>query len=277
VPSGSDFVFISAGDSHGVSINEGGELEAWGDDVESQLDVPIGNDYVEVIASQYFSVAMHADGTLEGWGRDSVGQATPPSGIFIDYALGRLWGVGVKKDGTLEVWGTSETGVNDIPQGDGFVSVGAGNMWGIAIDDTGRIWHWGEDGQGQDDVPSGTGWEYVDGHYYHGIALGMVDCNGNGIADATDIKKGTSIDENPADGIPDECQGLPVGGCCLSHGVCAKTTESDCEDAEGEWAGEEIFCDAAPCTEECPSDLDGDGEVNVTDLLEMFAAWGTCP
>jgi hypothetical protein len=268
---------VSAGDAIGVAINTAGELEAWGADAQGQLDVPAGNDFISVIASTYFSVAMHADGTLEGWGLDNLGQASPPSGIFVDYALGRLWGVGVRKDGTLEVWGTSNSGVNDIPSGNGFVAVGAGNMWGIAIDDTGRIWQWGEDGQGQGDVPSGTGWEFVDGHFYHGIALGLVDCNENGIPDSIDIKKGTSIDLNPADGIPDECQGLPRGGCCLIHGVCAKTTEPDCIEVEGSWAGIDTKCESANCDVYCASDIDGDGEVDITDLLEMIAAWGTCP
>jgi len=197
--------------------------------------------------------------------------------VFTDYALGRLWGVGVREDGTLEVWGSGDASVNNVPAGDGFVAVGAGSMWGIAIDDTGRLWHWGEDAQGQGEVPSGTGWEYVDGHYYHGVALGIVDCNGNGISDSVDISTGSSVDLNPADGIPDECQGLVTGGCCLEHGVCAKTSEVDCEDATGSWAGEAVYCDAAPCVEECSSDVDGSGEVDINDMLELISAWGACP
>jgi hypothetical protein len=27
----------------------------------------------------------------------------------------------------------------------------------------------------------------------------------------------------------------------------------------------------------CPSDLDGDGEVGITDFLALLAAWGPCP
>ena len=41
-----------------------------------------------------------------------------------------------------------------------------------------------------------------------------------------------------------------------------------------------ITCDvipAPPCVLPCPADLDGDGTVNTSDLLELFAVWGTNP
>ena len=38
------------------------------------------------------------------------------------------------------------------------------------------------------------------------------DCQPNGVPDDCDIASGTSLDVNPADGVPDECE--PVGACC---------------------------------------------------------------
>ncbi len=32
-----------------------------------------------------------------------------------------------------------------------------------------------------------------------------------------------------------------------------------------------------PVDEPCPADLNKDGEVNVSDLLQLLSAWGTCP
>ncbi len=32
-----------------------------------------------------------------------------------------------------------------------------------------------------------------------------------------------------------------------------------------------------PCFTPCPSDLNGDGAVNVSDFLQLLAAWGPCP
>ena len=31
------------------------------------------------------------------------------------------------------------------------------------------------------------------------------------------------------------------------------------------------------CGAPCPPDIDGNGSVNVTDLLDLLAAWGACP
>lgn len=34
------------------------------------------------------------------------------------------------------------------------------------------------------------------------------DCNNNAVPDVTDIYCGTSVDENPANGVPDECEDI---------------------------------------------------------------------
>lgn len=47
------------------------------------------------------------------------------------------------------------------------------------------------------------------------LRLPNVDCNGNGIADSTDISNGTSFDVN-ANAIPDECECLAVNYCSTS-------------------------------------------------------------
>jgi hypothetical protein len=47
------------------------------------------------------------------------------------------------------------------------------------------------------------------------LELALVDCNGNGIPDSTDILNGTSPDAN-GDGIPDECQCTPPSNYCAS-------------------------------------------------------------
>jgi hypothetical protein len=37
-----------------------------------------------------------------------------------------------------------------------------------------------------------------------------------------------------------------------------------------------LLADWGPCPG-CDADLDGDGEVSVTDFLALLAAWGPCP
>ena len=64
------------------------------------------------------------------------------------------------------------------------------------------------------------------------------DCNGNGAWDACEIAAGEVLDVNN-NGIPDSCE---VPEC--------------------------VFADLAP--------LNGDGEVNVLDLLHVINNWGVC-
>jgi hypothetical protein len=144
-----------------------------------------------------------------------------------------------------------------------------------------------------------------------------LDCNGNGVPDECDIADGSSPDMNPSDGVPDECQGLPLGGCCfgsqcvlttavscsISGGAyqgdgngcgsnpcgepntgacciaasCLSATTEDCFNANGSFAGELVSCNDVVCQTVCVGDLNSDGDVNVTDILMLIAAWGACP
>jgi hypothetical protein len=54
------------------------------------------------------------------------------------------------------------------------------------------------------------------------------------------------------------------GGTCVEYG--------------GDWLGLDTGCES--CTDDpssCQADFDGDGDVDVHDLLELIAAWGVCP
>ena len=66
------------------------------------------------------------------------------------------------------------------------------------------------------------------------------------------------------------------GACCVTSG-CAVMAEAMCTDLGGTWteAGSCDDCVAPP--ETCDADLDGDGEVDIADLLALIAAWGVCP
>jgi len=144
-----------------------------------------------------------------------------------------------------------------------------------------------------------------------------LDCNGNGVPDECDIADGSSPDVNPTDGVPDECQGLPLGGCCFGSqcvltsavscsvsggtyqgdgngcgsnpcgepntgaccvaGSCLSATVQDCFNASGSFAGELVSCNDVACPTVCAADLNGDGIVKVQDLLILIASWGACP
>ena len=143
------------------------------------------------------------------------------------------------------------------------------------------------------------------------------DCNNNGILDECDIANGTSPDVNPTDGVPDECQGIPNGACCIGSqcimgteisctsnggdylgngiacssdscgtsgtgaccllGTCIEATLENCFVSGGSFAGVFATCNETNCPSSCSGDVNNDGTVQIDDLLLLIGAWGACP
>lgn len=70
--------------------------------------------------------------------------------------------------------------------------------------------------------------------------------------------------------------GSALGACCLD-GLCITTAAADCSGNSGSWGGPNSSCTDFDCPVSCPGDLNGDGQVDVTDLLLIISAWGICP
>jgi len=70
--------------------------------------------------------------------------------------------------------------------------------------------------------------------------------------------------------------GSALGACCLD-GLCITTAAADCSGNSGSWGGPNSSCADFNCPESCPSDVDGDGDVGVSDILMLIASWGACP
>ena len=85
-----------------------------------------------------------------------------------------------------------------------------------------------------------------------------LDCNGNGIADETDISNGTSEDTN-GNGVPDECE-----------------CPADLDDSGAVDFGDILAILAAWGDKGAPEDLDESGIVDFGDILAVLAAWGPC-
>ena len=76
-------------------------------------------------------------------------------------------------------------------------------------------------------------------------------------------------------GIAEPCPD-PSGACCLDV-ECSDLSSSDCLALGGEYHGDGSFCngDPPPCAPEpCQGDANGDGDVNVEDILEVISNWG---
>jgi len=72
---------------------------------------------------------------------------------------------------------------------------------------------------------------------------------------------------------------LPVNGaCCVGdEGGCVNIPESNCNSGGGTWLGAETNCAEGGCEPEpCVGDVNGSGNVDITDLLAIIGAWGPC-
>jgi glucose/arabinose dehydrogenase len=68
------------------------------------------------------------------------------------------------------------------------------------------------------------------------------------------------------------------GACCVGDsGSCVFIPESNCDAGGYVWLGANSSCSDGGCdVNNCPADVNGDGDVNTTDLLNIIAAWGDC-
>jgi hypothetical protein len=70
--------------------------------------------------------------------------------------------------------------------------------------------------------------------------------------------------------------GSALGACCLD-GLCITIASADCEGHGGSWGGAHSSCTDFNCPENCPADVDGNGDVGVSDIMMIIASWGACP
>lgn len=71
--------------------------------------------------------------------------------------------------------------------------------------------------------------------------------------------------------------GCPFRGACCVNGAAVQLFEDECAAAGGEFFGQEVSSEDIDCRPFCAGDLNGDGVVNVSDLLLLLTAWGMCP
>lgn len=64
------------------------------------------------------------------------------------------------------------------------------------------------------------------------------------------------------------------GACCVTSG-CTALTETQCTELGGTWLGNGGLCDDCPAP--CAGDTDGNGVVDIEDLLNLIGGWGPCP
>ena len=115
------------------------------------------------------------------------------------------------------------------------------------------------------------------------------DCNGDpcwqdsdsdGVHDADDAfpsdpnEWGDSDGDGVGDNEDNYFENYAHGACCVSSG-CHNLTETACAGMGGTWLGEGGSCDDCPAS--CMGDTDGNGVIDIEDLLNLIGAWGACP
>ena len=73
-----------------------------------------------------------------------------------------------------------------------------------------------------------------------------------------------------------DCFGATAGACCIGQICIIASTSGACDDANGTFEDGLIECEGVVCNG-CPADLNGDGSVEVNDIIEVIASWGACP
>ena len=63
-------------------------------------------------------------------------------------------------------------------------------------------------------------------------------------------------------------------GACCSSSWCLDLVETDCESVGGDWSGPGTQCEGNTGCSDCSADINGDGDVNVSDLLSVVSDWG---
>jgi len=66
------------------------------------------------------------------------------------------------------------------------------------------------------------------------------------------------------------------GGCCIDDICIMAASMVSCEEVGGTFEGELVECEDVVCVG-CPADINGDGYVEVNDIIEVIQSWGVCP
>lgn len=171
-PSGT-FLQISVGGHHSCGILTDKTVACWGLNSEGQATPPNGT-FLQISAGYWHTCGVRTDNTLACWGSndpywrhnpgkedpyltqwkdvETLGQATPPSGTFLQVSAGGRHTCGVRTDYTVACWGSHLSdppilagvlGVSQsIPPSGEFsqVSANMNSTCGIRLDQTAECW-----------------------------------------------------------------------------------------------------------------------------------------
>jgi alpha-tubulin suppressor-like RCC1 family protein len=284
-------------------INYEGELGLgnWSQPVKTPTQVPALTGITKIVPGSWHSLAVRADGTVLAWGTNMHGQLGQNPGIGYDYvpkpvpnltnvvqaAVGIQFSVAMKGDGTVVAWGFNWYGqlgngtIDDthiptpVSNLTGVVQIAAGGFHAAARLANGDVYSWGRNEYGQ------LGHGQISQNQYSSTKVKSL------VSKVTDIQAQynstfalTESDvlfawgQNTNGQLGDDTTGsrntpAPVGKLTTPISF---TVGYEFVIAIMEWPGAAI--------NPCPADMapsNGDGMVNVADLLKVINSWGACP
>jgi len=150
-PTGSGWIWVSAGPTHALALKSDGTLVAWGDNSYGQLDLSANQTYERVEAGDGFSIGITDSsstqngrlghgGSIYAAGKDDYGQVSGmnnlPPGDYIAIAAGSTRSAALTHDGTIVMVGEAWSGTPP-PTGQDYTDIALGPDYGFVIRDTG--------------------------------------------------------------------------------------------------------------------------------------------
>jgi len=181
VPTGGDFVAISAYNASALALRSDGSLTAWGWSMGTGGQhpfVPSGNDYIGIAGAGNNSLALKSDGSIVWWSGDGRVYTGAPSGndfasIAVIQTSPGATGLALMSDGSLAAWHNEHSwGPHYVPPGNDFVAISGGsNDYAVALRSDGSLVAW-DVFEGETGVPSGNDYVAIAAGFYHdGLAV----------------------------------------------------------------------------------------------------------
>ncbi|RKZ49790.1 MAG: hypothetical protein DRR16_11345 [Candidatus Parabeggiatoa sp. nov. 3] len=142
---------LDSGSHYTCGIKTDNSIVCWGQNHYGQATPPSGT-FLQVSAGKRHSCGVQTDQTVACWGYNGDGEATPPSGTFFQVSVGWEHTCSIRTDNTVECWGKNDYDQATPPKGT-FIKISTGyeHTCGIRTDNT--VECWGRKGNPWNDGP----------------------------------------------------------------------------------------------------------------------------
>ncbi len=143
---------ISAGEDFTCALRKDGTPVCWGKEhpyrePDQRRLATVGDEtFTSIATGTDHACALREDGAISCWGDNSVGQATPPPGLYVAVTARDQSGCAITVDGELTCWGVSRVGPELSPEGRRYVSITSSESYTCALKENGLADCWGGDG-----------------------------------------------------------------------------------------------------------------------------------